>query len=119
MSDKMIFTIAYFTIHEGKAEEFKTIAAECVEIVKAKEPGTLFYEWFLDDEEKVCMAVDCYTDYDALNAHIDNIGSRMRHLMTISDRRVEIYGDNPFARLAGKGTTGGKDFYAKKLVGKL
>src|ERR1700722_4538962 len=119
MNDRMIFTIAYFDIHQGKTEEFKRLAAECVEIVKAKEPGTLFYEWFLDDEEKVCMAIDCYVDFDALNTHVDNIGARMRQLMTISDRRVEVYGDNPFGRLAGKGTSNSKDFRAKRLVGKL
>jgi quinol monooxygenase YgiN len=36
--------IARFTFHEGKLEEFKRLAARCMEIVRTKDTGTLQYE---------------------------------------------------------------------------
>ena len=51
-----IYTYAKFAIHDGKAEEFKSLVRECSEIVNRDEPGTLFYEWFLSSSETECVA---------------------------------------------------------------
>ena len=36
--------IARFMIHEGKLEEFRRVSAQCIEIVRTKDIGTLQYE---------------------------------------------------------------------------
>jgi quinol monooxygenase YgiN len=36
--------IAHFKLHEGKLEEFTRRSAECMEIVRTQDPGTLEYE---------------------------------------------------------------------------
>lgn len=53
MEDTMsrIQSIARFKIHHGKAEEFKRLSANCVELARAKDPGTIRYDIFLNDEE--------------------------------------------------------------------
>jgi quinol monooxygenase YgiN len=43
--------IARFKIHEGKLEEFKRLSAECMEIVRAKDTGTLQYDIYFNDDQ--------------------------------------------------------------------
>lgn len=43
--------IARFTFHEGKVDEFKRLSALCLEIVRAKDTGTLQYETYFNDDE--------------------------------------------------------------------
>ena len=89
MTDKMIFTIAYFDIHDGKAEEFKKLAAECVEIVKAQEPGTLFYEWFLDEDlEYAAGVVSHQHSYDSGK----NVNPNLNRYQTYTLTRVTTAG---------------------------
>jgi quinol monooxygenase YgiN len=114
-----IYTYAKFAIHDGKAEEFKSLARECSEIVNRDEPGTLFYEWFLNPGETECVAIDCYADIDAMLEHIKHIGPLMRRLMTLSDRYLEIYGADPSPTLAGKSTARASEFYGQRFLGKL
>jgi hypothetical protein len=38
-------SIARLTIHHGKLEEFKRLAAKCMESVRTKDTGTLQYDW--------------------------------------------------------------------------
>lgn len=114
-----IFTIARFKIHPGNQEEFKKLANECVDIVKAREPNTLFYEWFLNNEETECVAIDCYTDFDAMWTHVQNIGPLMRRLMVISDRHLEIYGEDPSEKLAGRGTAKPNEYVCGLFRGKI
>ena len=39
---------ARLTIHEGKLDEFKEVAARCMQSVREKDSGTLQYDWFLN-----------------------------------------------------------------------
>jgi len=113
-----MYTYAKFKIHPGKVEEFKALAARCVEIVREREPGTLFYEWFMNDAASACVALDCYADLDAVMAHVENIGPLMRQMLAISDRYLEIYGADPTERFGGRTTARASDFFGKHLVGK-
>jgi quinol monooxygenase YgiN len=118
-SNSKIYSYAKFRVHAGRAEEFKALARECSDIVNEREPGTLFYEWFLNADETECVAVDCYADIDAMLEHIKHIGGLMRRLMTISDRYLEIYGADPSPTLAGRGTAKPNEFYGQRFLGKL
>jgi quinol monooxygenase YgiN len=114
-----IYTYAKFSIHPGKSAEFKELARQCSDIVNEQEPGTLFYEWFLNADETECVAMDCYADIGAMLEHIKHIGPLMRRLMTISDRYLEIYGADPSPTLAGKSTAKASEFYGQRFLGKL
>ena len=114
-----IYTYAKFAIHDGKAEEFKSLARECSEIVNRDEPGTLFYEWFLNEAETECVALDCYVNLDAVMKHVQNIGPTMREILAITDRYVEIYGADPTERFGGRTTARPGEFFAKYFAGKV
>ena len=42
-------------IHDGKLEELKHLVAQCVEIVRTGDPGTLEYHHFLNAEGAECF----------------------------------------------------------------
>ena len=87
-----IMSVARFSIHPGKAQEFKTLAAECVRIVRERDPGTSLYEWFINGDETECVAIDRYASSEAVFAHIGNVGATMRRLRKVADVSVELLG---------------------------
>jgi quinol monooxygenase YgiN len=117
--DSKIYSYAKFSIHPGKGEEFMKLAQECSEIVNQREPRALFYEWFINAGGTECVAIDCYADIDAMLEHIKHIGPLMRRLMTISERYLEIYGEDPSPTLAGRSTSRASEFYGRRVFGKL
>ena len=118
-TSEKIYSYAKFSIHPGKLAEFKRLAGECSRIVNDEEPGTLFYEWFMNADETECVALDCYRDIAAMLEHIRHIGPLMRSLMAISDRYLEIYGKNPFPVLGGTATSKSGEFYGPRVLGKI
>lgn len=87
-----IMSVARFTIQPGKAAEFKALASECVRIVRERDPGTSIYDWFISQDETVCVAIDRYDSSDAVLAHIRNVGPTMRRLREFADVSVELLG---------------------------
>jgi quinol monooxygenase YgiN len=61
--------IARFKMHEGKLEEFKRLSAQCMEIVRTKDTGTLQYEIYFNDDQSDCMVLERYRDSEALIEH--------------------------------------------------
>ena len=114
----MMYTYAKFKIHPGKATEFKALVERCVAIVRDSEPGTVFYEWFLNADETECVALDAYVDLDAVMTHVAHIAPLMRALLAISERHLEIYGADPSARFAGRTTARVSDYFAPRFAGK-
>ena len=66
--------IARFKFHEGKREEFKRLSAQAMEIVRTREPGTLQYDIYLNDDESECVVIERYRDSAALIEHAANLG---------------------------------------------
>lgn len=48
---------AEHTIVEGRINDFRKLATETIDRVKATEPNTLSYEWFLSNDESKCYIV--------------------------------------------------------------
>ena len=46
---------ARLVIHEGKLEEFKELAAQCMQLVRERDSGTLQYDWFFSDDHTECV----------------------------------------------------------------
>jgi len=66
--------IARIKFHEGKLEEFKRLAAQCMEIVRTKDTGTLQYDVYFDDDQSECIVLERYRDSEALMEHATHIG---------------------------------------------
>jgi quinol monooxygenase YgiN len=97
--------IARFKINEGKLEEFKRLSAQSMEIVRTKEPGTLQYDIYFNDDQSECVVLERYRDSKAAIEHAENLGDRMDAILaTISVIHGELLGEpSPElkARLAG------------------
>jgi quinol monooxygenase YgiN len=66
--------IARFKFHEGKREEYLRLSDQATEIVRAKEPGTLGYNLYLNADQSECMIVERYRDSEAAMEHAANLG---------------------------------------------
>src|SRR5207245_10705767 len=66
--------IARFKFHEGKLEEFKRLAAQCMEIVRTKDTGTLQYDIYFNDDQSECIVHERYSDSEALIEHAAHLG---------------------------------------------
>ena len=90
--------------HEGKAEEFKRLSAECLEIVRAKDTGTLQYDTFINDDHSECIVIERFRDSEALVEHSENLGHLMEAILATGSFSGELLGEPSAeirARLAG------------------
>ena len=89
-----ILGIARFRFHDGKVEEFKRLSAQAMEIVKAKDPGTLAYDTYFNADESECVIVERYRDSDALIAHAANLADLFEPILSVVDVvHGEVLGD--------------------------
>jgi quinol monooxygenase YgiN len=83
---------ARYQIHNGKLEEYKKLAEECLSLVKAKDKDTLQFDWYFDEEQTECVLRETYPDSNALLAHLGNIGELLGKLLAVGDFSAEVYG---------------------------
>jgi quinol monooxygenase YgiN len=81
-------------------ETFKEVAEACAEVSRA-EPGTLYYDWFLDEATGAARLVEGYDSYASIVAHatgpvFTEIGPRL--LDACSFVHMDAFGDT--ARMA-------------------
>ena len=93
--------IARFKFHEGELEEFKRLAAQCMEIVRAKDTGTLQYDIYFNDDQSECMVLERYRDSEALIEHAAHIGDLMEAIVATGSVSGELLGE-PSAELRAK-----------------
>ena len=66
--------IGRFKFHDGELEEFKRLAAQCVEIVRTKDTGTPQYDIYFNDDQSECVVHERYRDSEALIEHAAHLG---------------------------------------------
>jgi quinol monooxygenase YgiN len=93
--------IARFKIHEGKLEEFKRLSAQCMEIVRTKDTGTLQYEIYFNDDQSECIVHERYRDSEALIEHTAHLGDMMEAILATGSVSGEVLGE-PSAELRAK-----------------
>jgi len=93
--------IARFKIHEGKLEEFKRLSAQCMEIVRTNDTGTLQYKSYFNDDQSECIVLERYRDSEALIEHFAHIGDLMEAIVATGSVSGELLGE-PSAELRAK-----------------
>ncbi|HET8525937.1 MAG TPA: antibiotic biosynthesis monooxygenase [Actinomycetota bacterium] len=94
--------IARFRFHEGKLDEYKRLSAEAMEIVRTKEPGTLQYDTYFNDDQSECIVIERYRDSEAAMEHAANLGELSAAVLaTVSVVHGELLGE-PSAELRAK-----------------
>jgi quinol monooxygenase YgiN len=84
--------VARIRIHPGKLDEFKRLAAKCMESVRTKDTGMLHYEMYMNSDETECMVFERYRDSESLLEHIKNLGDTMAALMKMCSISGEVCG---------------------------
>jgi quinol monooxygenase YgiN len=100
----MLQGIVRFTFHPGKVEEFKRLSAECLEIVRSKDDGTLQYDTYLNADESRAVVLERFRDEQALIRHSENMAPLMDSIMATGDVSGELLGnlsDDLRAQMAG------------------
>ncbi len=85
-------TIARLKIHPGKLDEFKRVAAKCMELVRTKDTGTLQYEMYINHDNTECLAFERYRDSQALLDHFENLGDTMTEFFQTCSGSGEVCG---------------------------
>jgi quinol monooxygenase YgiN len=105
--------IARFKFHEGKVEEFKRLSAQVMDIVRAKDTGTLRYEIYFNDDQSECVVYERYRDSEAVIEHATHVGDLMGAIFATGSVSGELLGE-PSAELtamtAGSGVSLFKPF---------
>src|SRR4030088_527141 len=79
--------IARFKFHEGKLEEFKRLAAQCMDVVRTKDTGTLQYDVYFNDDQSECVVHERYRDSEALiepAAHLGDLSEAIGAMGLVS-----------------------------------
>jgi quinol monooxygenase YgiN len=93
--------IARFKFHKGKLEEFKRLSAQCMEIVRAKDTGTLQYEIYFNDDQSEAIVLERYKNSKGLIEHLAHLGDTGEAVLATASVSGEILGE-PSAELRAK-----------------
>ena len=85
--------IARFKIHEGKLEEFKRLSAECIEIARAKDSGTLQYDVYINEDKLEAVVIERYKDSEALVQHLANNRDVAKEIFLTGSISGELLGE--------------------------
>ena len=84
--------IGRLKIHDGKLEEFKRVASQCMQVVRTKDTGTLQYELYFNEDQTECLVLERYRDFQSMQEHQKNIGGLMGALLKTCAGSGEVCG---------------------------
>ena len=96
-----VSAIARLKIHEGKLEEFKRLSAQCMEIVRTKDTGTLQYDIYFNDDQSECIVLERFRDSEALIEHGAHLADLVEAILATGSVSGELLGE-PGAELRAK-----------------
>ena len=85
--------IGRIKLHEGKFEEYKRLSAQALEIVKARDTGTLQYDVFCNDDQSECVFIERYRDSDALIEHGAHMADITEAVLATGTVEGEVLGE--------------------------
>jgi quinol monooxygenase YgiN len=91
--------VAWFKFKEGKVKEFKRLCAELIDIMRARDTGTLQFEIYLSDDESECVIYERYLDSEAVIEHGAHVGEIMPAIFATGSGPSALLGE-PNAELA-------------------
>ena len=99
--------IGRFQFHEvGKLEEFKRLSIQAMEIVRAKDTGTLQYEIYFSDDQSEATVLERYRDSEAVIEHGAHVGHLNEAIFATGSGSSDLLGepsDELTAMIAGSG----------------
>lgn len=93
--------IVRFKFHQGKLEEFKRLSAQCMEIVRSKDTGTLQYDTYFNHDETQAIVIERFKDSNSLIEHGENLADLMEAILSTGSISGELLGE-PSTELKAK-----------------
>ncbi|MFQ5555220.1 MAG: putative quinol monooxygenase [Acidimicrobiia bacterium] len=92
---KEVSWLLELSIKPGELDTGKALMAEMVDATRANEPGTLAYEWSMDDAGTTCHIYERYADSAATMAHMGSFGSKFadRFMAVFAPTGMTVYGE--------------------------
>jgi quinol monooxygenase YgiN len=90
--------IARFRFHPGKVEEYKRLCAQAMDVVRAKESGTLEYAIYFNEDESEAVAIERFASSEALLEHGANMSDISPAVLATGTVEGELLGE-PSAEL--------------------
>ena len=88
--DRVVSIHPYFTVLDGKMDEFKQFCGQFVSLTSA-EPACLYYGFSFNGNQVFCR--EAYDGADGLLAHLANISSLLQNVLKIAHiARLEVHG---------------------------
>jgi quinol monooxygenase YgiN len=88
-----ILGIARFTFHEGGFEEFERLSEQAMDIVRAKDTGTLQYDVFANADRSEAIVIERYRDSDALVEHGGHMAEITEQVLRTGTVEGEVLGE--------------------------
>lgn len=85
--------IARFRFHPGKVEEYKRLSAEAMDIVRAKESGTLEYSIYFNEDESEAVVIERFASSEALLEHGANMADISAAVLLTGTVEGELLGE--------------------------
>jgi quinol monooxygenase YgiN len=85
--------VARFKFDPGQVEEYKRWCAHAMEIVQAKEPGTLEYSVFFNEDESEAVVIERFASSEALLEHGRNMAQVSEAVLKTGAVEGELLGD--------------------------
>jgi quinol monooxygenase YgiN len=85
--------IARFKFHPGGVEQFKRLSAQCLEVVRAQDTGTLQYDTFFNADQSEAVVIERYRDSAALIEHGEHMAPFMEAILATAHIEGELLGD--------------------------
>ena len=93
MASSELLAIVRFRFHDGDVEEFKRLSAQCLEIVRTQDTGTLQYDTYFNDDETECIVIERFRDSAALVEHSENLAHLMEAIIATGSASGELLGE--------------------------
>ena len=85
--------IARFRFHPGKVEEYKRLSAQAMDIVRARETGTLEYAIYFNEDESEAVVIERFVSSEALIEHGANMSEISPAVLELADVEGELLGE--------------------------
>src|SRR6476469_1323813 len=92
MNDQVSWLLE-LAVKPGELDNFKGVIDEMIESTRA-EPGTLMYEWSINEDGSVVHGYERFADSGAAVAHLSAFGEKFaqRFLAAVDPTRLSVYG---------------------------
>ena len=74
-------------------DNFKQLVLKCIQETEKKDTETLEYDWFFDEENNQCFALEKYADSEASLNHTKNVWDLLQEMGKISSLKYYLLGD--------------------------